>query len=266
MSHTVVGLFKDSDEARNAVEKLVDDGFERSSIDCSVSHTGSTSDATTDRRDHESGIEKFFRNLFGDDDDQTEKYSKAGRSNSVVTVHAESDYEAKRAADLLDDFGAINVDEDETSHIGDNYRGSSDATTTDRRDTGSDTTRKIPVVEENLEVGKRTVETGGVRIRSRIIEKPVEENLRLREEKVTVERKPVDRNATASDLNTFEDKEIELTERKEVPVVNKEARVTEEITVNKESEVRNETVRDTLKKTEVDVENLGTKRSEDGNL
>ncbi|MDB5229999.1 MAG: hypothetical protein JWN76_804 [Chitinophagaceae bacterium] len=265
MSHTVVGLFNNADTARNAVQKLVDDGFENSNIDCSYSGSTTSGGADTGRRDHESGIEKFFRNLFGDDDDTADKYSRAGKNNTVVTVHATSDYEAKRAADLLDDFGAIDVDEDETSYSGDNIRAESDATTSDRRDT--DTTRKIPVVEENLEVGKREVQTGGVRVRSRVIEKPVEENLRLREETVNIERKPVDRDATASDLDTFQDKEIEMTERKEVPLVNKEARVTEEITVNKETDVRNETVRDTLKKTEVDVENLNKNRTaEDGNL
>jgi uncharacterized protein (TIGR02271 family) len=266
MSHTVVGLFNDTDKARHAIDRLIDDGFEESNIDMSAGAAGTT-DATSDRREHENGIEKFFRNLFGDNDD-ADRYTRAGRSNTVVTVHTTSDYEAKRAADLLDDFGAIGIDEADTdpAYTNDNYRATSDATTTDRRDT--DTTRKIPVVEENLEVGKREVETGGVRVRSRIVEKPVEENLRLRQERVTVERTPVDRTATPGDLNTFEDKEIELTERKEVPVVNKEARVTEEITVNKEAEVRNETVRDTLKKTEVDVENLGsrTTTTDDGNL
>ena len=262
MSHTVVGLFNNSEKARHAVEQLVDDGFERSNIDCSVSHTERV-DAPAHDRHEESGIEKFFRNLFGDHDD-TEKYTRAGRSNSVVTVHAASDYEARRAADLLDDFGAINVDEDESSYSRDRDNTSYHADSGERGE--RETTRKIPVVEENLEVGKRTIETGGVRVRSRIIEKPVEENLRLREEKITVERKPVDRDASASDLETFQDKEIELRERKEVPIVNKEARVTEEITVNKEAEIRNETVRDTVKKTEVDVENLGGNKHLDGNL
>jgi len=84
----------------------------------------------------------------------------------------------------------------------------------------------------------------------------VEENLRLREERVTVERTPVDRKATDEDLDTLQDKEIEVVEHAEVPVVSKEARVVEEVKLNKEVEHRDETVRDTVRKTEVDVENM----------
>ena len=90
-----------------------------------------------------------------------------------------------------------------------------------------------------MQVGKKEVQTGGVRLRSRIIEKPVEENLRLREEHVRVERNTVDKPATEADFNNF-----------------KEARVVEEISLNKEVEHRKETVRDTVRKTEVDMEEL----------
>jgi stress response protein YsnF len=115
-------------------------------------------------------------------------------------------------------------------------------------------------VEENVQIGKREVETGGVRLRSRIIETPVEENLRLREEYVRVERTPVDRVATDADLQNFQEREIEMTEHAEVPVVNKEARVVEEVNLNKEVEERDETVKETVRKTEVDVENLEGKQ------
>jgi uncharacterized protein (TIGR02271 family) len=112
------------------------------------------------------------------------------------------------------------------------------------------------VIEEELNVGKRQVETGGMRVRSRIIDRPVEENLRLREERVTIERTPVNRPATESDLSTFRDGEIEVRERAEVPVVNKQARVVEEINVRKDVHERDEVVRDTVRKTEVEVDQL----------
>jgi len=118
-------------------------------------------------------------------------------------------------------------------------------------DSGRDTSdNTIEVVKENFEVGKRTVQTGGIRVRSRIVETPVEETVRLREENVNVERVPVDRMATGA---AFSEKEIEMTETSEVPVVNKEARVVEEITVSKDVEERDETIRDTIKETEVDI-------------
>ncbi|MBC3539006.1 YsnF/AvaK domain-containing protein [Rufibacter sp. H-1] len=116
----------------------------------------------------------------------------------------------------------------------------------------------IPIIEENLEVGKREVETGGVHVSSRMVERPVEEHVRLREERVVVERTPVDRPATASDLNTFQEGEIELTQHAEVPVVSKEARVVEEVSLEKDVEEREEVIRETLRSTEVDVDRLNT--------
>jgi stress response protein YsnF len=115
---------------------------------------------------------------------------------------------------------------------------------------------KLPVIEENLEVGKQEVETGGARITSRIVERPVEERLNLREEHVNVERTPVNRPVDATDGGVFQEQEFELTEHAEVPVVNKEARVVEEVSLNKEVEEREETIRETLRNTEVDAERI----------
>jgi uncharacterized protein (TIGR02271 family) len=109
----------------------------------------------------------------------------------------------------------------------------------------------IPVIEESLQVGKREVEKGGIRLRSRIVEEEVNNDVNLRDEKVQVERRPVDRPATEGDIR---EENIEMTERTEVPVVSKTARVVEEVSLNKEVEQRNETVSDTVKKTQVDIE------------
>jgi stress response protein YsnF len=105
-------------------------------------------------------------------------------------------------------------------------------------------------------VGKKVVETGGVRLRSRIIEKPVEETIRLREEHVNVERRKVDREATDADFNNFKDETIEVREHGEVPVVNKNVKVVEEVSVNKTVDQREETIRDNVRRKEVDVENV----------
>ena len=122
---------------------------------------------------------------------------------------------------------------------------------------------RIPVVEEQLQVGKREVERGGVRVESRVEEVPVEEDVRLREERVRVERRPVDR--PAGDAETlFREGTVEVTERAEEAVVAKEARVVEEVVVNKEVGERTETVRDTVRRTDVDVrETDATPRTRD---
>jgi uncharacterized protein (TIGR02271 family) len=112
----------------------------------------------------------------------------------------------------------------------------------------------VPVVEEDLEIGKREVERGHVRIYSRVTEQPVEEAVRLREEKVTVERRPVDRPATEADFAAAGKDVIEMTEKAEEPVVTKRARVVEEVVVHKDVTEHTETVHGAERHTDVDVQ------------
>ena len=115
----------------------------------------------------------------------------------------------------------------------------------------------VPVVEEELKVGKRQVETGGVRVQTTTQEKPVEEQVTLREEHVRVDRRPVDRPATAADMQQgLRQDTMEVTARSEEAVVQKEARVVEEVVLNKDATERTETVRDTVRRTDVDVEKI----------
>ena len=64
---------------------------------------------------------------------------------------------------------------------------------------------RIPIVEEAIHVETRQVERGGVRIYSHVTEQPVEQEVHLRDERVTVERRPVDRPATERDLAAFKE-------------------------------------------------------------
>jgi len=117
--------------------------------------------------------------------------------------------------------------------------------------------RRIPVVEESLQVGKREVERGGVRVESRIVEKPVDEQINLREEHVRVERKPVNRPLAAGEMAAFKEGTIELHERAEEAVVAKQARVVEEVIVGKEVNQRTQNIHDTIRHTEVSIDRLG---------
>lgn len=130
-----------------------------------------------------------------------------------------------------------------------------------RKDLRGDTTRDldraqvaIPVVEERVDVGKREVDTGGVKVRSRVVEQPVEQQVRLRDERVHVERHPADRAVRPGEASAFREGTMEFKETVEEPVVSKTARVVEEVVVNKDVRERTETVRDTVKHTEVEVE------------
>ncbi|MBZ5712383.1 YsnF/AvaK domain-containing protein [Nannocystis pusilla] len=112
---------------------------------------------------------------------------------------------------------------------------------------------EMKVVEEDLLVGKRVVEQGRVRVYAHVSERPVEEQVNLREEHVTVKRRPVDRPATSEDLNAFRESTMEMTEYAEEAVVAKEARVVEEVVVGREVETHTETVRDKVRRTDVEV-------------
>jgi len=112
----------------------------------------------------------------------------------------------------------------------------------------------IPIVEESLRVGKREVERGGVRVRTRIIETPIEETVSLRDETIRVERRPVSRDATGVPADAFRERTIEVTETDEEAVVAKTARIVEEVVVRKDVTEETHTVRDTVRRTEVEIE------------
>ena len=111
----------------------------------------------------------------------------------------------------------------------------------------------LQVVEEELRVGKREVGRGSVRVRSYVRERPVEEQVALRQERVSIERRPVDRELRAGDP-AFEERTIEAVERGEEAVVSKTARVVEEIAVRTDVDTETETVRDTVRRQDVEVE------------
>jgi len=116
--------------------------------------------------------------------------------------------------------------------------------------TPAGTEERIPLVEETLRVGKRQVVEGRVRIRSYVIETPVTETVRLRDEHVQVERRPVDRPISA-DGDAFRERELEATETREEAVVSKDARIREELVMRRTADERDETVKDTVRRTEV---------------
>ena len=116
--------------------------------------------------------------------------------------------------------------------------------------------RAIPIVEEELQVGKRTVDQGGVRVYRRIVEVPAEQTVNLREEHVIVQRNAVDRPATQADLDRQGERSIELTETAEEAVIAKNARVVEEVVLGKQAGEHTEHIRETVRRTEVEVEEL----------
>lgn len=257
MTHTVVGLFDSKEEARDAMKALTSAGFIKEDVDVSNRKFADAVPSTTDDSgDLTDDVSNFFSNLFSDDENSRQRYTYAAReADAILTVQTDSKDRAEKAADIMDDNGAINVNDRAAQY---QQRFAAGGKTAQGKNLKGDNEVTIPVVEENLEVGKRAVETGGVRIRSRVIEKPIEETIRLREEHVVVNRRPVDRAVSNADFDNVREGEFEITEHAEKAVVNKQARVVEEISVGKEVDVHEETVSDTVRSTDVDVEEINT--------
>lgn len=251
MQHTLVAVFDNRGDADKALEDLVASGFSRWEIQV-------TAGAASDDAGVGSSIRNFFSDVFGTERGQaTQMYTEAvGRGHFVLTAKADSEPEVERAAAIVERYGPIDIDEQAE------YRGAAPETL-QRAQPGAQQraaeggTTAIPVVEEQLKVGKREVQRGGVRIFQRLVETPVSEQVDLREEHVHVERHAVDRPAGAQDLQAFEESTIELHEMAEEPVIEKTARVVEEVVVGKQVSERSEAINETIRRTEVDVERLG---------
>ncbi len=112
----------------------------------------------------------------------------------------------------------------------------------------------VQVVEERLNVGKRAVSRGKVRLHSYVVEREVSEDVTLRDETVSIDRHAVDRPVAALGADAFKERTIEMEEVDEEAVVAKTARVVEEIGIRKDVSDRVETVRDTVRSTKVDIE------------
>lgn len=117
----------------------------------------------------------------------------------------------------------------------------------------------IPIIKEELRVGKREVDAGGVRVSSRVVEEPIERTVTLREERVTIERRVVDRPIGPEDKafdEAFRDRAVDLEATSEEPVITKRAHVVEEIRIHRDRTERVERVNDSLRHTDVSISEL----------
>ena len=268
---TIVGLYSTVAEANKVKTALVSQGYETENIrviDQSSGDTGSASSTGTDysstganAESIGSRIKGFFSGITESGDESTHRYDDTvhqsytrgvtgGGALLAVTVQ---DNKAEETADLLQQHGATDIEGGYGSESGRGYAtgtGNVANTGTANRVTGE---QVIPVLEEELAVGKRQVERGGVRIYSHIVSEPVSENVSLHNERVVVDRQAVNRQATEADFNPGE-KTIEVHAMGEEAVVGKRSRVVEEIRVGKEASDRTEQINDTVRHTEVDVE------------
>lgn len=271
---TIVGLYKTVAEANKVKSALASEGYEAASIrvvDQTAGTTGSeysttartpTTTGTNSETNNESigaKIKDFFSSFTSDDETTGHAYNDAahqsytqgvanGGALLAVTV---ADDRAEATADLLKKHGATDIEDGQGSR---GYAGRADSSRDNTGNAGRTTGEQvIPVVAEELEVGKRQVERGGVRIYSHVVSQPVSESVKLHNERVVVDRQAVDRPATEGDF-TPDPQTIEVRAMGEEAVVGKRSRVVEEIRVGKEGSDRTEQINETVRHTEVDVE------------
>jgi len=285
MTQTITAMYDSHPEALAAQGKLVALGIPAGSIKLlSGTQAGATGTTAADE-----GMWGSIKGFFMPEEDRHAYGEGLHRGGTMLSADVD-DAHVHAASDILEEHGSVDLDEREAAWRKEGWDGratgstvgtapvaagmvgegamSSDRTAT-TRDTGlhatgttesvsargaATGTEYIPVVEERLNVGKRMVDSGRVRVRSYAVEKDVSENVTLHDETVHVDRRVVDRAVTPGDMALFEDKVIEATEMREQAVISKEARVVGEVGIRKDATQRVETVTDKVRHTEVEVE------------
>ncbi len=272
MATTLVGIYDDLAQAQKAVRQLSQAGIKQGDISIAGNDGGKgyTSYGGANSTDYTTGssigddISNFFDSIFGTDINEDERgiYAEAVRRGSVVVTVNTDDRMTDRAAEILNQHSAIDVDRRTAQYRSSGYNRfdakaplyNAEQTRTETRNYANQGEVALPVIEEQINVGKRVVQRGGVRVHTRMTERPVEETVNLREENVTVNRRPVNREFSDADRATLNEGDFTVTTRGEEAVVSKEARVVEEVVIGKETTQHQETVRDTVKRTDVEVE------------
>ena len=271
MNRTITAFFDTHEAAERAVTALTSAGVTKDRITMTAGNGGAAPVA------EDKGFWEELKSLFIPDEDRYTYAEGLRRGGYLVTVRTEgADYD--RVLDILDDEGSVDMNEREATWRQEGWQGyqagmfdagttattattapvasiqtkaSTSAATASTLEAGRD--EIVPIVEEQLQVGKRDVAHGKVRLRSYVVETPVNEQVNLRSESVQVERRPVDRALAAGDV-AFTDRVIEAEERAEEAVVSKTARVTEEVSLRKVASNETQTISDSVRKTEVQVD------------
>lgn len=241
MIQTIIGIFENPDIAYSVEETLLDKGIDQSAFYLAVQE--GTEDEASQSTQSMEDIRGFLSDLFGPESSEIEYYAREiSRGGAMLSVDVPDEEDVDTIREVMLDAGAVDLNalsvEEEESETS----------------ASQEESQTVPVIEEEMEVGKREVGKGTVRVVSRTVETPVQEQVSLKEEHATIERRPVDKPVSPEELKAMGDKTIEVEEKAEKAVVSKSARVVEEVEIGKESSESTETIEDTVRHTEVEVE------------
>ena len=279
MSSTITALFDSRAEAEAAKQRL-----QAARVDVDHIHIHDKSSAGYNESGYSThddrGVWDSIKNAFVPDEDRHTYEEGMRRGGALLTADVDDDC-IDEAVRVLEGANTVDIDERSSQWraSGWDHPGAGTATgALGGATTGTDTTsgsvlsgfsgtdrdtdpltngdreEVIPIVEEQLVVGKRDVSRGGVRVRSYVTETPVHEQVRLRNERVNVERRTVDQPLSAADADAFRERTVNMTATGEEAVVGKNARVVEEVVVSKTADEHVEMIDDTVRRTDVEID------------
>ena len=259
---TIVAVYDRRTDAEAAVRDLAAASVPSQAISRHENGTETTAEIAAPRE------EGFWARLFGSEPDHdTSVYDRSIEDgSSVVTVRVSND-QVDHISSILETHNPVDIEERSahytTSGLGTTNTMNPPSVTGSLGTAGSapttaETTQEsgaMQLAEESLAVGKRAVGGATTRVRRFVVETPVQEQVNLRDESVRLERHPVTDSRPVG-TGDFSDKVLEMTEMSEQAVVSKTARVVEEVNLRKDVTDRVETVRDTLRRDEVEIEKV----------
>jgi len=261
MAKSVVGVFSELSAAESAIRDLAISGIPQNHVRLlqseseieSIGTPKSSAGGSLRERISNKITGKLFgylESLFDIEGDlgHAETYAEALRLGHFLVVADVESSQVDTAVAILNRYGTVDLTQDswKSPRVG-AEAGERSQPIAQQREATED------VIEEELAVGTRVVQRGAVRVHSYVEERPVEEQVRLREERLSVERRPADRVISQPNA-AFNERSVEVVAEGEEAVVEKRARVVEEVVVNKELEEREQTIRDSVRRKDVEVE------------
>ncbi|WP_207431514.1 PRC-barrel domain-containing protein [Sabulibacter ruber] len=237
----VIGLFEDAGSVQRVTQKLLNKGFKPENIETTIRQPGQITEESTPGT-----FEQYFYSLFDTPDEAQPYQNQLQHSSALVVIHAYSPAEIQEATEILDRHRTSEL-EIQVEHA-----------------SGPEATTEFPPAQpspfmpspeaqpQSPEYGNAPQATPG----NQAWEAPQEQYELAREERMVVERLPINHPVTGAEFGSFQAGVIELTEFAEVPILTKEARVVEEIVIGKEVEIHEEIIHETVRNTEVQVEEL----------
>lgn len=224
MSTTIIAMYDDANKVKQVVDEIVRAGVSRDAVDVLQGNGNGSSSVVGKLTD--CGVEEREAKIFAE---------ALGNGGSMIAVQAPED-SADDTFEIMNRHGARDLDQLVAE--------------AEQPQQKQEQQKSVPVVEEQVSIGKRKVLRGGVRVTSKVSERPVEETVKLREETVEVEKNEADRKLSPEEAEkAFKEQAVELAETAEEAVISKEARVVGEVSLNKSAAEREETVQATARRT-----------------